>query len=713
MALSRFKEVGRLEYNGYRFNGTTRVKAVKITPVYDRGRRTVIYNDWQLSIVSYVEGTTTLYPSDPVIQDIINRLNKPAGQLVFEGRGIGQPTINLGAGPGGAVGGFIPPNGAGGGNLVKDVKWGPCPEPLEIEPRGGRVCKITWSVRFSVPNCVNARYTMAPLELSYTVSHEIDDAGCTNRTISGYLSIPITRQGFGDRFPSDCADYYRGQITPVRLRGFRRRFGPWVVNDDRTRLDFVIIDEEMGKNIPPANVVEVSLDHAVSSSQQGLMNWSSTITGNYRLKKNATGYDAAKEFWKAATRRIAFTRDGLKKLSDKYGSEIIPTGYSAREGDAYGRTCRASFSLSYTYVCKLKDLIGNSGLFQPVSGSWDTWAASLEDSAHNPYGSAKLLFRQTDDYIVDPCDPALKLVRRQDDAPDLGAELRGGRATEIDGAQLQGAPTERFIEGELRGGPAQAAANAKYERDLLNAPTASNLYINQAVAASFPKPSADNSWILYQNEFFLEVDNGVIPVRTLPTAPLDLGATLLSGVRNDIAGLNWDGLKPELKSYNLGAIVGGVAQVSGNGVQGILPPYIMPPSGTGGVGSVVGSAVAALTSAGTALRRVPGAIFIYMRGFAVRANYRVDPPRLYKVNDVTPEPANRLDRGEGYSIGIKANGHHPLYIGRWNLRYYLPKEPTGQLPLPPNPILGAGDSASGGAGSGSVPLSGFELVSYR
>jgi hypothetical protein len=85
-------------------------------------------------------------------------------------------------------------------------------------------------------------------------------------------------------------------------------------------------------------------------------------------------------------------------------------------------------------------------------------------------------------------------------------------------------------------------------------------------------------------------------------------------------------------------------------------------------------------------RRTKPIVYVIMTGRAARLCYPIAQPELTEIGGVTPVPANRLDRGEGFRHASKANFGKTVYVATWRLRYAIPEIPTGGLPAPPNPF---------------------------
>jgi hypothetical protein len=122
----------------------------------------------------------------------------------------------------------------------------------------------------------------------------------------------------------------------------------------------------------------------------------------------------------------------------------------------------------------------------------------------------------------------------------------------------------------------------------------------------------------------------------------------------------------------------------GNLTTGVVPVSAIL-SGGGRLQSV--SAGVAKSADTSVSKRTTDAVYLYMEGHALRAGFEIPVPQLVDVAGVTPIPANRLDRGEGFTCSVLSNVGVPLYGAKWRMRFVLPELPK-EVPVPPNPIRG-------------------------
>ncbi len=600
--MSVLPDVGRIIYNGWRFPVESRTVAASVTPVLDSARRTVVYSKVTIAIETLVRALDL----DPVLKGAIIALTHPGQSFNYEGRGAIPLTINIGG--------------------ASDVLWGPVPEVVEMKPLGGGdACLLTWRVSTHLPLCAGARYT-GPMEFNFGLTFTIAPNGNTQRVYSGHVIVANNRFGVNGRGLADTADRYREQINPDLLPGFRRTPGQFTLSEDKSRLDFAITDEQMGANIPPPGIFDVQADHTLTSDPKSYMVvWNGTLNATYELAKNGrtTSADARAHFFRllrdrigetlrmANARLIASPGDPIeqkKKPKETPKAVVIPTQFTLGEPEIFttgGQKCR--FSCTYSVVnVNLRKMLVASGLWRPSPDSnWGKWSTYL-GNVIGPRGTARLRFDTREESIHDLCER---------------------RTTTVELNQASFGPPDRQSPSP---------------------PIPSDV---------FPEPRPDASWLHYENKIFLEVDDGTIPVVTLPTSPIDPKLGMLGGEKpRSPLGALWDAVMSQMPASQDGPVLSDQSSQS--------------------------------TDKHEVYKRKPTA-FLYMRGSALRVRYDIPCPALLDVNGVKPVPANRANLGEGFASGVVANMGWPIVSARWNLRYFLPSVPTGPLPTLPNPLDGS------------------------
>lgn len=608
-------------YNGFTFPEPVHTTNIRIEPVLSRDRRTVLYNRWVIGLhfeIIAIGGTT-----DAAFVAALQALSHPGGVFMYQGRGLGNPSVNVGN--------------------TRDMMYGPVPKVVNTKILGaGKAIGVDWEIEFHVSNCAGATNPFGVMEFEMRLSHAVNDAGYSSRTYSGSLRVVNNRVTPGSRRVINSADAYRELIVTPVPTGFRRRFQPWNLSSDLSGLEFGWTDSELPVNLPPG-IVDATLSDSIGSSGGGLSQWSGTISGTYRMERGFNTLTAASAFFDLVysilsdrNRRMGILNiparprnpfgarpslptGGGRLENDAVKAGVTPTGFSMSHPNRYGEP-QASFTFSYTMRCSLANLIAATGMYMPLDNDWRLWSASVANGSHHPYGGARLTWLPQDDYgIVDACGT-------------LPGTLTGG--------------TGGFFPPPI---PVPPGSQLPPEGPI-------NEQVQELVRGTFPPPAFNDSWVSFDNEIFVEADTGILHVKKLPVST------------------------PQLESGVFGA--NGLVTPAGdanslNDLRKFAPPWFI----VGGGGQLENTNV----SKGI-MRRTAESLVIYLRGSAVRSTYPISPPRLVSINGIECVADSRPDRGEGFGIGIRANAVNSLYFAYWNLRYVLPSVPPGPLPVPPNPF---------------------------
>lgn len=380
-----------LSYNGVEFDSRTRTLGIDVRPHYDQSGRVVVYHEFTFVIHGYV-----LVADQPASGDandqyaaIERALCQPAGEFRYESKGLGH-NFRI--------------NRPGGGGR-RDCVWGPKTRNLHVEPHGDIALEITWTVSMALASCPEVDPRFRIMEFCFRLHFEIDGSGYTRRVYSGYFRIPQTRRTVDDRRLSDTADKYRELIIAAVPPGFRPVSQSFPLSEDKCRMDFNLVAEQMPA-VPPADVVHCSASHAVSTNRflATTALWAGTIRGSYEVergKQKTTGLDA---FIRLANERKDLIEAWLPKKEGK-PFKVLWSSLSMEEPELYGRlTCQAA--LTYQTVLDRKTLIFGSGLWRPVKGAndWVRWSQSLRESVFHARGHARLRHLPEDDILVDLCD---------------------------------------------------------------------------------------------------------------------------------------------------------------------------------------------------------------------------------------------------------------------------------------------------------------------
>lgn len=381
-----------VSYNGVSFGNDTETLDCSIRPVLDSAKRTVIYNVYSFTIRGFAsvgDGVTT---TDDTMTFIRRRLTRVAGEFRYRAVGLGDLTVNVPA-----------------ESNARDVIWGPKPTLLKWKPHGQLTAEVTWSVEVAIPPCDDvATWRFGIMEFCWGVNWAIDKSGYTTRTFSGHLAIPQTRDTVDSRTFADQADRWREWLTPAIPPGFRRTPGNFQLSEDKCRLNFSIVDEEVGPNYPPPGVIDVQASHSFSTGNQLGGTWTGTLSATYEMER---GTPRSEAFYHFVTLLRDRQRESARQFSTFPGGKRervvpIPRAFTMGEPEIYGRR-GAFFSCTYTFVCSLRDMLRASGLWRPVPGTnWQQWAGSLAGNAMSSRGNAGMKFDAAGDHIIDLCLPA-------------------------------------------------------------------------------------------------------------------------------------------------------------------------------------------------------------------------------------------------------------------------------------------------------------------
>lgn len=389
-----FAATGTLSYNGYTFSGAAETKASE-TPVLDDAQRTVVYNEYVFEVTDYISDSNS---TDASVAKIRQQLTTPAAAFHYDGKGLG-PTIAVNV-PGGTV---------------WDVAWGPIPKMLEMQLVGNNLgVRFVWRCVVRIPDCKGASTKVRLLAWNFDASWDISDEGMTQRTITGYAEIPLTRWT-NSKSILDHADRVRVLIAPKRLRGFKRK-QTYTLSKDRRRLNFTITDSELDYPYPEG-VVKISVKQTLETKDNaaGIFTaYNGTISGSVTFSPGYSRGLVVDIMEKIVQSRLGaslkkFRASGqLSPEAKRIAQSLTPffAVHRAGFGDSmFERT--ADFAVHYFIKGKvtLAEAIAATGMYQPLTAfTYDKWGRSLETTVFAPYGAAGVGFSASDDHIIDLCN---------------------------------------------------------------------------------------------------------------------------------------------------------------------------------------------------------------------------------------------------------------------------------------------------------------------
>lgn len=453
---------GYVFYNGWYFKSPRFSWKIRMRPEVSLDARTTLGNTYTMELRAYVTDDinglashSTQYsgPATDIqkqtwvsrgnLQKMRSMLSKNGGQFKISGLGF---DIDL--------------NTHAAGSMF-DTRWGPKTLTLDIDPVGnGVVWEVFWVCEFTLPECVqtanvapsgnNARtgnfpdvsyigfpYSQGDIEgVTFTTNFTIDSSGLTTRVIQGIISIAINRayatspDGAWNQV-TKVADEVREKISPAVPENYQRLQQSWETSEDRRLLRFQIVDKELpGENAYPEGVINISLNHSVSSGGAAIVAAATVVVcqfqGSIEVMK---GWPLATAFDKCLLimqQRINYSiQQERDAIDDDTAQPIVITNVSLSEA-LYGPR-RLTFSVTYMIMSKnplaiLGNYVKRSAMFLEVDVTdvtWLDWSNSLGGS--NPAsllggvlanigkpwshrGISGLEFTADQDRIVGPCE---------------------------------------------------------------------------------------------------------------------------------------------------------------------------------------------------------------------------------------------------------------------------------------------------------------------
>jgi hypothetical protein len=385
-----------------------------------------------------------------------SKLMTPAGKLTYTGRGM-EDTV----GPAGAT---------------RDIDYGPRPTDLDIKPHGALAVECTWRCRFSIPVCGDARFK-GVREWCYGVSWSMDRNRNTTVLTRGHVIIAGGRSNTGARKVTESADDFREAVTPPLRLGFRRESSDYQLSENRLRLDYTVVDAELGINAPGDGLLDAQASET-AASEQFFGKYTRTIEATYTVAPGKSVKVAWDKFSATVRDRLAVIKLSLPNAA------VVPLHFQCGDPELYGQNQKVQMRLTFRVApATMDEALGKMGIWRPVPNStpadWYDFI-STSDLFHSfgPRGRAGLKFRVNDDKVVDLCGG---------DGPSPGTPDRP-----------QQSPAGGFI-GGLRGSLAGLGALPK---------------------GVFPRPTPRVSWLHFECFSHVSVDTGTVVGSTLPEEPL-------------------------------------------------------------------------------------------------------------------------------------------------------------------------------------------------
>lgn len=445
---------GELSYGGVRFMSLYNSK-VSGRPVPDDAGRTNKCIEYIFDVYATVGGTSGVTGQN--LEVIRTTLSKNGLDLLYKNKGFGGFGLVAGS-PGATEFAVNEENG-----IVKDVAWGPKPQVIDFTPIGdSNKAMVHWQCKTWVPECPTldpANFVGSIMAFGYELIRSYDASGFETISIVGYLEIPLT-WNFADRNVSSSADVFWERIYPDVPDGYKPVRRTRRLSQDRRRLDFEIVWEEMPSRALPEGCTSAKGRMRIASSDRGMVNWNGTISATYTVAKDAPRSMAWDNFFALVGDRLAHIRQKAN------GGTLLLTRFAFDEGLYEDRD--TSFELDFRFGCQLKDILNTSGVWREIPKTDSTLWKSSVTKFLGPYSGPPNIFRHQDEVIIDLC------------------------LTRADAIQAGIGPIDKS--------PAPAPKDVP----------------------SLPAPAQEGSWIEYVNAIGSRVKSGVVKHKPIPDVVADI-----------------------------------------------------------------------------------------------------------------------------------------------------------------------------------------------
>lgn len=409
---------GNVHYNGFDFPAPLSLK-VRCVPNYDAAHATVKHRTYNVVLETILVaddfeaaayGGPVLAPGDPVdaaLAVLRKKLTEPGKTLKLKNQGLGGDlTVNY----------------------ANAIGRGPSPKMLAWEPMGGNcACRIVWECEFTVAECDPGILTNTSSlgEFSYTVDFSLTPDGLTQVTLAGLIEVNVHRMGeigLAWRQIDHTADQLREQINFFKAVNVERR-RQYRLSEDRRFLHFTITDTEIGSENPYfPGCVRMDVQQRLNSKGPTAygVRFDNGISGRIEVAPGFPKKLAWYAFvWVVKARYKKFNPTPDENSAGTKSPKIL-RHFDITE-DIFGRGM--SFSLAWDFVSDRETLLEQSGLWEPIPGSWNNWRSSLSQNVDAVYGPAGAMHRRTDDNLIDFClyVPSQPLVQPEPPLTRMGA----------------------------------------------------------------------------------------------------------------------------------------------------------------------------------------------------------------------------------------------------------------------------------------------------
>ncbi|HKI36893.1 MAG TPA: hypothetical protein VKA46_33885 [Gemmataceae bacterium] len=494
------------------------------------------------------------------------------------------------------------------------------------------------------------------------------------------------------RVTADSADLYREALVayfPIP-RGFHRLNSmSFNLSANRSREEFVIVDESLpNDNVPPPGIINAKFTHRVSSKTSTLwgVKYAGTMTGTYVMPRtylqnlNLAYY----YFFRAVQWRLRITGANARAVA------LVPNGpsgirglilhnFTMEESDAYGEPT-ARFTFNYTFMTTLANILATSALYTPLPDSdYQKWVASMTSVWYSRGFDGMNMGKG--EVVLSLCQPAVPA------SPSYLNVTTQPPGVRVSGSGDEWSPSKANPANSPPSSTPQAAGPWNYGAWWL---PGFGLPGGAAPDAPiFPPPDPEMSWMHFQNEIYLEINDSVVGLKPLPSQPID-PTTLMQTVAAPNTAAGQAAPQPLVGaagSQDIGLLGNQVLNVIGGQAGGLATKVSGDPAE---MSSAMTDLYQNLTEAQVptpqAEIRAAPTIYVWMRGRALRANYTIDPPVVLSVGGMPVVPSNPPGQNCGFGQSVVgALGGVPIVGARWKFRYLVLGVPSG-IGLPSTPL---------------------------
>lgn len=396
--------------SGVTFRATPPMYALRGVHRWDESGRSVMGVDYTLQLRCIIFSDTEANEAANM-RALRGLLSVPGKVLKIQGlgMGIGVQTLTLGTPAGG----------------VFDLGNGPHPGPPEFTPIGNLAWELSWSVQFFISECVTVNTDqLAFAAFNFTTTWRNDFEGLTQRTISGHVQIPQYRNPNAPKTVLHVAEELRGNTvnasnqTVPRLTisvppNFQRTENTWRESNDKSRLDFTVVDEQIeGDALPPGiTAADGSFNFSTGDAKGGMAAGRATLSMSIKTAPNVHRAYAAKLFFCAAISKqlqLSAMQNGKATVT------VVPMSLSIAHGQ-FARARETQFQMTWTITKDLASILAASSIWTPVSEllsnqqfglptqDYTTWKASM-DALWGNRGTSGIGSSTSEAVIIDLCD---------------------------------------------------------------------------------------------------------------------------------------------------------------------------------------------------------------------------------------------------------------------------------------------------------------------